>query len=346
MATAVEPSSAPTTPGQPLSLPIASLLGAVYVSASLAIIFYLLPVLWAEYVSRALKDNLLDWVCWLPALVAVTGGLLWFGSRIAGDGTPRGMHGGLFLMISAGVTIFFVARAFALNIDGVPGQIISAAIALGLGYLAVRFFTGKAGERWMVLLEEQGWFSTHQYKRSLGVKVRRITILGVLVVGGSGAWSLYTTGLVPDPLTLALPFDVRDVPVTISKIEFKDGVEVPVKQVELPKNTILLMWGAKLAIPALILAVTLWIGFRAVNVPDFAEFLVATEAEMNKVSWSTRKRLAQDTVVVLITTLLMTLFLLSVDLFWGWLLSRQTVGVLPARATNVDKAGQVLEQKW
>lgn len=91
---------------------------------------------------------------------------------------------------------------------------------------------------------------------------------------------------------------------------------------------------------------TLVLAFRAVNVPDFAEFLVATEAEMNKVSWSTRKRLAQDTVVVLITTLLMTLFLLAVDLFWGWLLSRQTVGVLPARATNQDKGGQVQEQKW
>ena len=67
---------------------------------------------------------------------------------------------------------------------------------------------------------------------------------------------------------------------------------------------------------------------------------------MNKVSWSSRKRLAQDTVVVLITTLLMTVFLLAVDLFWGWLLSRQTVGVLPARATNADKGAQVQEAKW
>ena len=62
--------------------------------------------------------------------------------------------------------------------------------------------------------------------------------------------------------------------------------------------------------------------------PTFAEFLIATEAEMNKVSWSSRRRLLQDTVVVLVTTLFMAFFLLAVDLFWGWLLSRSTVGVL------------------
>ena len=31
------------------------------------------------------------------------------------------------------------------------------------------------------------------------------------------------------------------------------------------------------------------------------DFLIATEAEMNKVSWTTRKRLVKDTIVVLVT---------------------------------------------
>lgn len=319
MATAVEPSSAPSTPGQPLSLPIASLLGAVYVAASLAILLFLLPVLWNEHVTPVLNNRLLDYLLLIAAEVVALGALGWFGFSLAGRSAPRGMHGGIFLVISAAITIFFVARAFAMNIDGVAGQVVSAAVAIGLAYLAVRFFTGKTGDRWMVLIEEQGWFSAHQYKRSLGVKVRRITILGILIVGGSGAWSLANSGILPDQLTLAMPFGIQ---------------------------SLFLMNGAKVAIPWLLGAVTLVLAFRAVNVPDFAEFLVATEAEMNKVSWSTRKRLAQDTVVVLITTLLMTLFLLAVDLFWGWLLSRQRVGVLPARATNQDKGGQVQEQKW
>lgn len=319
MATAIEPSSAPSTPGQSMSLTIASLLGAIYVSATLAIVFYLLPVLWAEHVTPVLKETLLNWICWVPVLFAVPAALLWAGAKIAGSNPPKGMHGGIFLMISAAVTIFFVARAVAMNIEGTAGTIVAAAVALVFTFLALKLFTGRTGERWMVALEEQGWFSARQYKRSLGVKVRRLTILGFLIIGASGAYSLAINGLIPERWTLAMP----------------NGA-----------GPVLLMVGAKIAVPLLILAVTLWVAFRAVNVPDFAEFLIATEAEMNKVSWSTRKRLAQDTVVVLVTTVLMTVFLLGVDLFWGWLLSRQTVGVLPARTTNIDKAGQVQEAKW
>ena len=50
--------------------------------------------------------------------------------------------------------------------------------------------------------------------------------------------------------------------------------------------------------------------------------------------------------MVLLTTLIMTVFLLVVDLFWGWLLSRSTVGVLPSRSTSPDKGAQVKEAKW
>ena len=77
------------------------------------------------------------------------------------------------------------------------------------------------------------------------------------------------------------------------------------------------------AIPVLILltALTLWFAWRAVNVPTFADFLIATEAEMNKVSWTPWKKLVQDTIVVLVTTALLTAFLLVIDIFWGWLLS-------------------------
>ncbi|MFM8272438.1 MAG: hypothetical protein ACKODX_08895, partial [Gemmata sp.] len=277
MATAVEPSSAPSAPSRPLSLPIASLLGAVYVGASLAIVFYLVPLLWGHYLTPLINARPANYLGWLLTEAAVLAALGWFGLKLAAD-APRGIHGGIFITVSAAITIFFVARAFAMNLDGLPGQVVGAAVAVGLVYLCVRLLTGKTGERWMVALEEQGWFSTHQYKRSLGVKVRRLTILGFLILGGSGAWSLYNAGLVSEQLTLALPFGSQ--PVNLM-------------------NGPLLDLGAKVFVFALILAVTLWVGFRAVNVPEFAEFLIATEAEMNKVSWSSRKRLAQDTVVVL-----------------------------------------------
>jgi preprotein translocase SecE subunit len=320
MATAVEPNPAPApaAPSKPLSLPAASLIGAVYTIAALMVVFALLPSLWAERVTPMVKDNLINWLLWLPALCGTAAGLIWFGNKLA-DGGPKGVHGGAFLVTCAAITAFFFFRAGAMWADGVAGYVLGGVMGLMVAYFAFRFFTGRTGERWSVGLEEQGWFSLAQYKRSLGVKVRRLTILGILLVGGSGAWSLYNQGVVPERWTLAMPAGIQP---------------------------LLVMQGAKTGVLVVIVLASLWVAFRAVNIPSFAEFLIATEAEMNKVSWSTRKRLAQDTVVVLVTTLIMTLFLLVVDLFWGWLLSRQTVGVLPGRATNADKKGQSQEAKW
>ena len=98
-------------------------------------------------------------------------------------------------------------------------------------------------------------------------------------------------------------------------------------------------------IPLLLFGLTLWGAFRAVNMPTFAEFLIATEAEMNKVSWRTRRRLFQDTVVVLVTVFLMTVFLLAVDLFWGWLLSLPRVGILPSKA-DTEKKQEQQDVRW
>jgi preprotein translocase SecE subunit len=71
-----------------------------------------------------------------------------------------------------------------------------------------------------------------------------------------------------------------------------------------------------------------WMSWRIVNWPAFADFLIATEAEMNKVSWTTRKRLVQDTIVVLVTVILLTVFLFVVDILWIRILSNPWVYVL------------------
>lgn len=319
MATAVEPSSAPSAPSKSLSLPAASLIGAVYTVAAIVVVVSLLPAVWAEHVTPRLKDNLIDWLCWLPSIVAVSLGLVWFGNRLAGESAPKGAHGGAFLMTCAAFSIFFFTRAAAMWGEGTVSTVLAAVVGLGLLFFAFKFFTGYTGEYWMIALEEQGWFSLAQHKRSLGVRVRRLTIMGILLVGVTGAWSLSNQGVIPDKWVLQMPFGMQP---------------------------FLVMTGAKTGVLVLIVLASLWVAFRAVNVPSFAEFLIATEAEMNKVSWSTRKRLAQDTVVVLVTTLIMTLFLLVVDLFWGWLLSRQTVGVLPGQSTNLNNKGPGKAPGW
>lgn len=69
-----------------------------------------------------------------------------------------------------------------------------------------------------------------------------------------------------------------------------------------------------------------WFTYRLVEFPPFVEFLIATEAEMNKVSWTTRDDLYRATTVVLSTVLLMSFYLFGVDWVWSNLL--QLIGVL------------------
>ncbi len=69
-----------------------------------------------------------------------------------------------------------------------------------------------------------------------------------------------------------------------------------------------------------------WLIFRMVQFPPFAEFLIATEAEMNKVSWTTKDELIRSTTVVLMTVVLMAVFLFVVDRLWTLIL--QMIGVL------------------
>lgn len=69
-----------------------------------------------------------------------------------------------------------------------------------------------------------------------------------------------------------------------------------------------------------------WLIYRTIHFPPFADFLVATEAEMNKVSWTTKSELKRATVVVLTTVFLMAAYLFGVDWLWSTIL--QTIGIL------------------
>jgi preprotein translocase subunit SecE len=79
-------------------------------------------------------------------------------------------------------------------------------------------------------------------------------------------------------------------------------------------------------VPALVGAILGWITFRLLQYPPFVEFLIATEAEMNKVSWTSRADLYRATIVVLSTVLIVAVYLFGVDTLWSHLL--QWIGVL------------------
>jgi preprotein translocase subunit SecE len=82
----------------------------------------------------------------------------------------------------------------------------------------------------------------------------------------------------------------------------------------------------RVGLPALFATVLGWVVFRIVHFPPFAEFLIATAAEMNKVSWTNKEDLVRATSVVLTTVVLMTVFLFLVDTLWTFIL--RMIGVL------------------
>jgi preprotein translocase subunit SecE len=69
-------------------------------------------------------------------------------------------------------------------------------------------------------------------------------------------------------------------------------------------------------VPGILFLLGLWVSFRVVNVPAFADFMIAVEAEMNKVTWPTRTELFRGSAVVLITIVFLSAALFSFDFFW------------------------------
>ncbi|WP_435018354.1 preprotein translocase subunit SecE [Tundrisphaera sp. TA3] len=89
---------------------------------------------------------------------------------------------------------------------------------------------------------------------------------------------------------------------------------------------------ASYIIPTVVGLVLGWIAYRLLQFPPFVEFLIATEAEMNKVSWTSREDLKRATTVVLVTVAVMAVFLFGVDWLWSNLL--QAIGVLRFHNTS------------
>ena len=77
-----------------------------------------------------------------------------------------------------------------------------------------------------------------------------------------------------------------------------------------------LFTGAEYALGGLILLLGLWFCFRLVNLSRFADFLIAVEAEMNKVSWPTKQELIRSSIVVIFIIFFMAALLYGFDIIW------------------------------
>ena len=90
--------------------------------------------------------------------------------------------------------------------------------------------------------------------------------------------------------------------------------------------------GVVYGVPAALGAAFAWLIYRLLQFPPFVEFLIATESEMNKVSWTSQEDLKRATMVVLFTVAFMAIFLFGVDWIWSNLL--QLIGVLRLHDTS------------
>ncbi len=75
-------------------------------------------------------------------------------------------------------------------------------------------------------------------------------------------------------------------------------------------------FGISFWLPGILCLVSWWVSYRVVNMPGFADFLIAVEAEMNKVSWPTRNELFRASMVVLICIIVLALILFAYDIIW------------------------------
>ena len=81
-------------------------------------------------------------------------------------------------------------------------------------------------------------------------------------------------------------------------------------------------------VPSLLVVALGVLLFWMVNRPSSADFLIATEGEMKKVSWSSRKEIVGSTKVVIVATFMLAVILAAVDA--GFALLSHWIGLMGA----------------
>jgi preprotein translocase subunit SecE len=124
------------------------------------------------------------------------------------------------------------------------------------------------------------------YKRNQGRVARQVTFVALALSIAVGVWRLAVM-----------------LPLVLAYYELSDD-----------------LGGVRFLIPGLLLAAGIWVCFRVVNTPRFADFLIAVEAEMAKVSWPSRSEVVRSSVVVIFMMFALAGILGLYDLFWWFVL--------------------------
>lgn len=310
---------------------VCSAIGAAAVLAGLWVILAGLPKFWGDSWQAAfashddLRKNLfLSEALLILVELVVIAGLVFAAYRGLQQLVLPGVRSGIIfvavmifaaLLIGAWVgTVMYDPRGGNATVGWIVLGGVVGGLLGGIGFLYLR------APGWYALMETaelQGWFHARAYKGNQGVRVRRGSIVGLLAVGVCGIITLSWRGSfgterpdAPNDWFWLVPFSYAE------EVQARTIIYVP------------LLFKVHLMAPILMFLALVWLAWRTVNVPAFADFLIATEAEMNKVSWTNRRRLVQDTVVVLVTVFLFAAYLFSVDVILIKVLSAPGIQVL------------------
>jgi preprotein translocase SecE subunit len=312
MAVAAEPETKTIEASWSTPLWLSGLFGAVFVLGSLAIVLSVIPMLWKTTLfPDGLGNALVNGSARLTVQILAAIALLFVASKFGGGKSERhGIRGSIFLMVSTIITVFFLARAVGAW-AGSSGQIAFPIAAVVFSVLFYLFFlTSRRFAKIANAIDDTRLLHTTSFKPRQGQKLRRFTILGILAIAGSGIWTLLTS-----------PYIIG----STGSLSFST-----------PYGPLPVLPDVKLALPFVLAFAAIWFAWRVVNMPSFGDFLIATEAEMNKVSWSTRKQLIRDTIVVLFTVFFLTVFIVVADLVL--FKSLTLVNVLPSQSAAAAKA--------
>ncbi len=317
MGVAVTKDSDAKTGGLPaMGLAGASRTGTLLVVAGFLAVCHLIPWAWHEYVVPVLWPDPLAFSN--PLLRAVVMGLAAAGAfvllvRFVKDKAP-GVRAGVFVgvaLLALGLFFVWLAALIGRWLIGTPAVVQGLAIAVAVlwGLFVFTRFGKERFQRRLRSFEEQGWFTTDSYKKGQGRLTRRGTILGIMALVAAGLW-VYTQ-------RRALGLHVAQMPWgKYWSIALGGDLELPV------------LFAPEAVLPLLIGLGSIWFTYRLVSYPRFADFLIATESEMNKVSWSSRPRLMQDTIVVLTTLALLTVVLFLMDVIASSVLRLEWIRII------------------
>jgi len=287
-----------------LGLAGASLAGALYIVLGVVALYNVLPWVWTEYVVGAWQiTEFYQRGLLMILMVAGAVGLVFLWPKIFRPipGMRAGVAIGVFWLLAGAVFVYVVGLLMeVLGFASSPTVgAMEALVAAGVWlWGTLRLYRSERFQERLLQIEEQGWFNTKTYKPGQGLRARRATMLAIIGIVGCGIWvhTQHKNFFSSAPWEIRLPYGIGD--------------------------SVIVLWLPSLSLTVVIGAITIWLAYRLVNFPKFADFLIATEAEMSKVTWMTRRRLIQDTIVVLVTVFLMSIFLLAMDFIWSILLKQ------------------------